>query len=264
MDKYDFIQKMPTALDVFRRSLFQWTTLLYVALSSVLVTLAGPFGTFGGLSIWERGAYWTFVIAISFVPAYAVRAVVLTYLDHLSEWPKNFIVAFFFTLLYMPFLYPVTVYVSGGPQNLVLNGWQMAACVAAVALIGSAIRIMVKSEIVAEPEPEPEQVPRLMERLPSHCRLEVHRLSVRDHYVDVFISGSRETLLMRFSDALAELDGIEGLRVHRSHWVARAHVQGVVRDGGRVVIRMKDGASVPVSRSYQSDVEAENFPPLAS
>ena len=37
---------------------------------------------------------------------------------------------------------------------------------------------------------------------------------------------------MRFVDAVAELDGAGGLRVHRSYWVARRHVDGRRAPGG--------------------------------
>jgi DNA-binding LytR/AlgR family response regulator len=43
------------------------------------------------------------------------------------------------------------------------------------------------------------------------------------------------------------------LRVHRSHWIADAHVQSIRRGNGRLVILTHDGSEIPVSRSYAED-----------
>jgi DNA-binding LytR/AlgR family response regulator len=57
--------------------------------------------------------------------------------------------------------------------------------------------------------------------------------------------------LMRFSDALAELDGLAGLQVHRSHWVAGCAVVEMKKQNGRCVVVLQNGTEVPVSRAYQ-------------
>ena len=57
-------------------------------------------------------------------------------------------------------------------------------------------------------------------------------------------------VLMRFADAVAELDGAGGLQVHRSYWVARRHVEGAARRDGRTTLRLTGGHEVPVSRTY--------------
>ena len=51
-------------------------------------------------------------------------------------------------------------------------------------------------------------------------------LKTADHYVEAFTTAGSTLVLMRFADAVAELDGAGGLRVHRSYWVARRHVGG--------------------------------------
>ncbi len=75
-------------------------------------------------------------------------------------------------------------------------------------------------------------------------------MEAEDHYLRVRTSGGDELILLRLSDAIAELEGVEGARTHRSWWVARAAVAGVRRGDGRAVITLPDGTEVPVSRSY--------------
>jgi DNA-binding LytR/AlgR family response regulator len=53
---------------------------------------------------------------------------------------------------------------------------------------------------------------------------------------------------MRLSDAIAELEGLEGAQTHRSWWVAREAVESARRDGDRVTLVLKSGAEAPVSR----------------
>ena len=59
-----------------------------------------------------------------------------------------------------------------------------------------------------------------------------------------------------FADAMAELDGVDGVQVHRSYWVARKAVEGAVRRNGRHYVTLIDGSEVPVSRSYRRNAES--------
>ena len=63
-------------------------------------------------------------------------------------------------------------------------------------------------------------------------------------------------VLMRFVDAVAELDGAGGLRVHRTYWVASRHVTGAARRHGRTTLRLTGGHEVPVSRTYMAAARA--------
>ena len=79
---------------------------------------------------------------------------------------------------------------------------------------------------------------------------------LRDILLDrnnIALSGRAE-LLLRFSDALTEVDGLEGAQVHRSHWVAWEAVIGSERDGARLFLRLADGDRVPVSRRFHDTV----------
>lgn len=89
----------------------------------------------------------------------------------------------------------------------------------------------------------------LLRRLRPENRGPILHMTVADHYTQVTTSRGRELILLRFSDALAECGDTPGLRVHRSHFVADAHVDRLLRAEGRLAILLKDGQEVPVSRS---------------
>ncbi|MDF2232138.1 LytTR family DNA-binding domain-containing protein [Albimonas sp. CAU 1670] len=102
-----------------------------------------------------------------------------------------------------------------------------------------------------DPAPAPSPAafaPRLMERLSPARRGALLRLSMQDHYVEVATDRGAELVLMRLGDAIAECDPVEGLQVHRSHWVARAAVVNARRDGDRAILRLSNGERIPVSR----------------
>lgn len=97
------------------------------------------------------------------------------------------------------------------------------------------------------------RVPLLLRLKPVNRGLPLH-LTVSDHYTEVTTIAGRELILLRFADALGELGAVPGLQVHRSHWVADAHVVRLVRDNGRMTIQLGDGTEVPVSRTYAAAV----------
>ena len=93
--------------------------------------------------------------------------------------------------------------------------------------------------------------PAFLERLPARLRgAELYAVEAEDHYLRLHTSKGADLILMRLSDALEELEGIEGAQTHRSWWVAREGVDDARRADGRATLRLKDGAEAPVSRTY--------------
>lgn len=94
----------------------------------------------------------------------------------------------------------------------------------------------------------PERV-RFLERLPAKLKgAVIYAISSEDHYLRVHTSKGADLILMRLSDAITELEGLEGAQTHRSWWVARDAVESVRRDGDKVVLIIRGGAEAPVSR----------------
>ena len=98
-----------------------------------------------------------------------------------------------------------------------------------------------------------------MARLSERARGEPLHLRMQDHYIEVHTSRGMEMVLLRFRDALQEVEGVDGMQVHRSHWVARAAVDGVERRAGRVTLRLVNGTRVPVSRSFAPALRARGW-----
>lgn len=84
-------------------------------------------------------------------------------------------------------------------------------------------------------------------------------LRMEDHYVRVCtLTGSR-LVAGPFERVIAGLGEVEGLRVHRSWWVARAAVTGVVADGRNLRLTLRGDLSAPVSRASVARLRAAGW-----
>ncbi|MEE3625334.1 LytTR family DNA-binding domain-containing protein [Nitrospirillum sp. BR 11752] len=66
-------------------------------------------------------------------------------------------------------------------------------------------------------------------------------------------------VLIPLHQAVAELDAVPGLRVHRSWWVARHAVTAVVRDGRNLRLRLSNGIEAPIARASVATVRAAGW-----
>ncbi|WP_293968604.1 LytTR family DNA-binding domain-containing protein [Sphingomonas sp.] len=98
------------------------------------------------------------------------------------------------------------------------------------------------------PAPPPSQQPAFLDRLPPHLGQALLCLEMEDHYVRAHTEAGSTLILMRMRDAVSELAGMEGERVHRSWWVARAAVTGMERRDRATILRLSNGLDVPVAR----------------
>ena len=252
------------------------------AIFSVAISIAGPFGTFDGMAWPLRLAYWAGLIGLSIPVHHAIRTGVERHRTGLNFWVASLGIGLVFAAVFTPMVWMVTKPFADRGMVTLVPFWIMAL----VNLLGSGIVRSVRglwhldalesgriaaaaaaatatataAAVREEPEPVPPHrqdppMPRLLLRLDADKRGNLQHLSVRDHYVVVQTDRGQSTLLMRFADALRELDGIDGMRVHRSHWVARTAVAGMERSSGKLHLRLCDGRLVPVSRSYRDKVE---------
>jgi DNA-binding LytR/AlgR family response regulator len=229
---------------------------------SMLLGLVGPFGTYDGLRLPARLAYWAATVLATYVVGFAVVA----FLSRL--WPGGRDAG--------PAAYALFGAVAGVPVTLLVWGLNaavfegeairflplLAYVVAIAAVVSVVVSLFIaqheKALAAASPQPAAGQPkrPRILDRLPPHLRGTLSYMTVQDHYVDVRTDRGGALLLMRLADAIAEADPVEGLQIHRSHWVAAGQVAQSVRMGGRLMLKMRDGTLLPVSRSYLDAVRA--------
>jgi hypothetical protein len=84
-------------------------------------------------------------------------------------------------------------------------------------------------------------------KLSGACLLAIE---AEDHYVRVHTDRGASLMLMAFETALAKVAHLDGTRVHRSWWVARAAVISIQRGDGRATLSLPGAIQAPVSRRY--------------
>ena len=92
---------------------------------------------------------------------------------------------------------------------------------------------------------------RFPDRLPMKLRgAAIRAVQAEDHYLRIHTDRGSDLILMRLSDALEELEGLEGSQTHRSWWVAKDAVRDISRGDGRATLTLEGGITAPVSRRY--------------
>lgn len=101
----------------------------------------------------------------------------------------------------------------------------------------------------------------------SDCKLQPHlsydtrgavmRLTAENQYVRVETETGEELLRMTLAEATELVPTDSGLRVHRSHWVAKSEMLALRFEGGNPKLRLRNGSQVPVSRNMVDTLRAE-------
>ena len=94
--------------------------------------------------------------------------------------------------------------------------------------------------------------PSVLDRLPARIGRNVLALQAEDHYVRVHTDMGSALVLARLSDAIESLQGLDGIRVHRSWWARKDAVEQVTVQGKGLVLTLSNGVKVPVSQAYKA------------
>lgn len=108
---------------------------------------------------------------------------------------------------------------------------------------------LVDAEVSAS-ESTPQQVEygeRFLSSLPGVVGNDVIAIASDLHYLNVWTAAGRTTVLGNLKDVVADLGDV-GMQVHRSHWVAHAHVLRIVGTAGNSACILSNELRVPISR----------------
>lgn len=241
-----------------------WTVLISIG---VLLGIAGPFGTYQHLPLAGRLAYWLVVTvatyAVAFlaygfharllcraVPSAIPRQILCGAIAGVPAWllvtSLNALVFGVTDVRQALHILPVVVSVSALVS--LIMGWYASARPAAAPQMRAPATLAPAT-----------LAPAILDRLPEETRGRLLYMSMQDHYVDIHTDKGAALVLMRFADAIQETEGVAGMRVHRSHWVAKAAVRDGLRRNGRLFLVLEDGAHLPVSRSHGAAVRAAGW-----
>jgi len=261
------IREAPTGMRAHLSTRRVLTELSLMLLLAVMLATTGPFGTFLHGSWPVRLVYWlrtALAAYLLFRPCIMLFATVACRLGfaELAGWVAAVVGLSGPMALYLWYFGPHITLDRPPPttEQFMDTYWQVLSLSAlAVALLWWRAAPANGEEPAAperdEPDPAPAEaqpVPQigtqLAERLPPHLGQDVIALQMEDHYVRVHTTRGDTLVLMRMADAVAELGGLDGLRVHRSWWAARTAVTAVERNGRSLTLMLSNGLAVPVAR----------------
>lgn len=252
------------------------TSLPVMLAATGVLAVIGPFGTFQDLALPARFAYWGGLLLLGTAAFRLLAAVAGRVIrGHGIAGPVV--------------LVPVTLATNGlmtlgaatfeaalrGHDIDVIGGWPalyLYALAITVPVTGLAVWLELRRSPPAAPPPpatgpdaaagtpQPAGPIAFLDRVPPRLGRALLALEMEDHYVRVHTDQGSDLILMRLRDAVAELQGLDGLQVHRSYWVAAQAVAGVERKpDGKAVLLLSNGMRVPVSRSHAAAVRAAGW-----
>lgn len=233
----------------------EWARSLAIAAAAgVVLAFLGALGT-GEMSLAHRLLYWVpLTIGGAIIGNFMAQLVLRIPRAGTNLWLFGFFVALAVSV-------PVSVLVAAYSGLMLNTRFTLATLpylygsVFVISAAMTAIMLMASTPgrvTHAPPTGAPSPPVRFMERLPAKLKgAVIYAVSSEDHYLRLHTSKGSDLILMRLSDAIVELEGLEGAQTHRSWWVARDAVEGSRRDGDRVVLTIKGGVEAPVSRPNQ-------------
>jgi hypothetical protein len=225
--------------------------LIATAVVALIMAISGSFGS-ETLTILPRALYWFGLCAVGIaIGNLAARVVPQRWFEE-RPWSA-------WGLITACVAVPITVVVALTTAFFFHRrfGLALVADVAPGALVTTAGLVALAFLVRRRPPVETHAAPtgaapaKFLARLPEKLAgAELLAVEAQDHYLRLHTSKGRDMILMRLSDAVVELEGLEGARTHRSWWVARGAVASVERGDGRATLTLTDGAEVPVSRAF--------------
>ena len=224
-----------------------WDRKLFVFFAVLaLLALLGPFGSYNEFSFWKRLVYWT---AIMCGVGFFMHVIVTTILwSRYFEWANRVVLAGIPGASVVIFVDQIF-----RENPISFDGFPLLWI--QVAVMGFFISITEHVQWgVSETEDTAEPKTKFHSRLSANTGALIS-LSMQDHYVEVTGGTGKELILMRLSDAIDELSGLRGVRIHRSHWVALDHIVDLRKVRQKWVVLMSDDRTLPVSLTYLDQVK---------
>lgn len=263
-------------LDGPRQGPFLSMVLLWL-LGSVSLGLLGPYGTWVTLELQWRVLFWAGIL-IAALTVVGGAALFTRYALPRRPYLGLVLQGGLSALILGPMIWSLCCLLPHADADLVPPPQKIALAVFAVWLCvvllrglprGAPLLVVAPSPLFGTapppaqmPTPPPVQAPMeiirpaFLERSDLHLPGSVMRVSADDHYLVIQTTQGSGRMIMRFRDALPDLEDFPGFRIHRSHWVAAPAILRVRAEGRRHVMDLIDGTVLPVSQSHLAALQA--------
>ena len=236
---------------------------------AVVMAVTGPFGTYERMGLGVRLVYFTVLGVLNWLQVILLAAW-FGRIEPIDRWP----VAGRMTLV------GLLASVPGTAEIFLLNAW-VGRPIPFAALptlfpenafltivISVVIGLFFEQRLHAAADSERARVaalpttaapPDFFRRIPPALGRDLLALEMEDHYLRIHTALGSDLILLRLRDALAELGSGRGRQVHRSWWVAEGAVASVERSAGRLVLKLRNGVNVPVSKTFRDQVRSAGW-----
>lgn len=244
--------------------------LFLMVLAGIVLALIGPFGSYE-LPLTQRLVLWPLML-LSGYPVFRGLGVVSRWLGEVTHVPPVVAVPLALAIGALPVTLIVALLWFRVPAGALLQAPGLGPLYLQVLIVGLIIHVAMHLLFrpAASQTEHPSTAPLHVDLVDAGTSPEqamplppgfdaIHALKGEDHYVRVIGDGREELILMRMRDAIERLGSADGLRVHRSWWVARAAVAGVRREGRAAVITLTGGHEVPVARDMMPQLRAAGW-----
>ena len=238
---------------------------------ALVMGVTGPFGTYEHMSLGVPLLYFTVLGVLNWLQVIALAAW-FGRIEPIDRWPVAWRMALVGLLASVPgtveiFLVnawvgrpiPLSALPTLFPENAFLT---IAISVVIGLFVEQRLRAAADAErarvaaLPATPNPAP---PDFFRRIPPALGRDLLALEMEDHYLRIHTALGSDLILLRLPDALAELGSERGLQVHRSWWVAEGAVASAERGAGRLVLKLRNGVNVPVSKTFRDQVKSAGW-----
>lgn len=227
--------------------------LLLALAGGALLAFTGAFGM-GHMSLGFRLAYWEPIMLVGALWGHLSAHVVERFVDpDRRPWLATLALTLVVSGPLSVTVWIITSLVYDDVRTLELERLPyFLAPVAVVTATVSALNVFLgRTPVQTHVGPAGSAPARFLDRLPPRLKgATIRAVESEDHYLRIHTDRGSDLILMRLSDALAELEGLEGAQTHRSWWVARDVVRDVARGEGRATLTLEGGLQAPVSRRY--------------
>jgi len=259
MDK--FANDRPLAFTLIEMHELGRSARFWMVIASIIAILgiAGPFDSFSTMSFAERTLYWGLTVIGSFAVGLFVSMLTTVTIEGVGlSAPLALLMGSLTAAL------PIAAY--NGLIQTIFFASAFPAEFVEVLPYALAISVIVAFtyRYARGDKPEPLAVApdstgtpvhsAVLAKLPQRVGKDVVSVQAQDHYVKVTTPLGSALLLMKLGQVERDLAALDGLRVHRSWWVRKCHVQRVIRTDGKLLLEMSGGASIPVGRKHRKQV----------